>query len=101
MKMAKMNILLLLFVILLVVVPLLLIRDSEFGGSDGQAVAAIQEISPSYEPWFQPLIEPPGGETESLLFAIQAAAGAGMIGYVVGYYKGRSRKQQSPDRQQE
>jgi cobalt/nickel transport protein len=32
----------------------------------------------------------PGGEVESLLFAVQAAAGAGMIGYVVGLYKGRS-----------
>lgn len=86
------NWLLLLGVIVLAVVPLLMIQDSEFGGADGQAEEAIMEISPNYEPWFQPLIEPPGGETESLLFAVQAALGAGVIGYAMGLYKGRLEK---------
>ncbi|MFF0829095.1 energy-coupling factor ABC transporter substrate-binding protein [Brevibacillus sp. NPDC003359] len=83
------NWLLLLGVIVLAIVPLLLVQDSEFGGADGVAEEAIKEISPNYEPWFQPLIEPPGGETESLLFAVQAALGAGVVGYAVGLYKGR------------
>ncbi|WP_188066011.1 energy-coupling factor ABC transporter substrate-binding protein [Brevibacillus brevis] len=83
------NWLLLLGVIVLATVPLLLVRDSEFGGADGVAEEAIKEIAPNYEPWFQPLIEPPGGETESLLFAVQAALGAGVVGYAVGLYKGR------------
>ncbi|ASJ55710.1 MULTISPECIES: energy-coupling factor ABC transporter substrate-binding protein [Brevibacillus] len=83
------NWLLLLGVIVLAIVPLLLVQDSEFGGADGAAEEAIKEIAPSYEPWFQPLIEPPGGETESLLFAVQAALGAGVVGYAVGLYKGR------------
>jgi cobalt/nickel transport protein len=83
------NWLLLLGVIVLAIVPLLLVQDSEFGGADGAAEEAIKEIAPNYEPWFQPLIEPPGGETESLLFAVQAALGAGVVGYAVGLYKGR------------
>ncbi|MGO0059659.1 energy-coupling factor ABC transporter substrate-binding protein [Brevibacillus fluminis] len=91
--MAKMNLLLFFFVVALVVLPLLFVKNSEFGGADGKAEEAIQEINPNYEPWFQPLIEPPGGETESLLFAVQAAIGAGIVGYAVGLYRGRSRKQ--------
>lgn len=93
MKLAKMNFLLLLVVVALAAVPLLLIKNSEFGGSDNKAEKAIKEIDPNYEPWFQPLLEPPGGETEGLLFAVEAATGAGIIGYVIGLYKGRSRKQ--------
>jgi cobalt/nickel transport protein len=86
------NWLLLLGVVALAVAPLLMIKDSEFGGADGVAEEAIKEVSPSYEPWFSPVIEPPGGETESLLFAVQAALGAGFIGYAVGVYKGRLEK---------
>jgi cobalt/nickel transport protein len=84
------NWLLLVGVILLATIPLIVIRDSEFGGADGQAEEAIAEVKPEYEPWFGPIVEPPGGETESLLFALQAAIGAGTIGYAIGWFKGRS-----------
>jgi cobalt/nickel transport protein len=84
------NWLLLLAVVVLTVTPLIVKQGSEFGGADGQAEEAIKEIQPQYKPWFNPLIELPGGEVESLLFAVQAAAGAGVIGYVIGLYKGRS-----------
>jgi cobalt/nickel transport protein len=67
-------------VILLAVVPLFLTPGSEFGGADGQA-----------EPWFQSIWEPPSGEIESLLFALQAALGAGFIGYYCGYKKGNAK----------
>ena len=77
-------------VIILAIVPLLMVTGSEFGGADGKAEEAIQEIMPTYEPWFQSLLEPPGGETEALLFAVQAALGAGFVGYVIGLFKGRS-----------
>lgn len=66
-----------------------MVTDSEFGGADGQAEEAIGEIAPDYEPWFQSLWEPPGGETESLLFALQAAIGALIIGYVFGFARAR------------
>ncbi|NLD18069.1 MAG: energy-coupling factor ABC transporter substrate-binding protein, partial [Tissierellia bacterium] len=71
---------LLLIIVAIVIYPLLTISDSEFGGADGEAEGIITEINPDYEPWAESLIEPPGGETESLLFALQAAFGAGVIG---------------------
>lgn len=86
------NIILLLLVALLAILPLYLVKDSEFGGADGAAEEMITEINPEYEPWFNSFWEPPGGETESLLFALQAAIGAGVIGYYVGYKKGQRKE---------
>lgn len=83
------NLVLVIAVVLLAVIPLILIQDSEFAGADGQAEEAIQEIAPTYEPWFESLIELPGGETETLFFSVQAAIGAGVIGYAIGFYRGR------------
>ena len=40
--------------------------------------------APGYQPWFAPLIEPASSEIASLLFALQAAFGAGVIGYWLG-----------------
>ncbi|NWF60366.1 MAG: energy-coupling factor ABC transporter substrate-binding protein [Fischerella sp.] len=87
------NWLLLLAVVALSATPIMLIKDAEFSGSDEQAESAIKEIQPQYKPWFNSLIELPSGEVESLLFSVQAAAGAGVIGYVIGLYKGRSERQ--------
>ncbi|GAB1542918.1 energy-coupling factor ABC transporter substrate-binding protein [Scytonema sp. NUACC21] len=83
------NWLLMLAVVALITTPLIVKKGSEFSGADGQAEEAIKELQPHYKPWFNSLIELPGGEVESLLFATQAAAGAGVIGYVIGLYKGR------------
>ena len=91
------NWVLVLGVVVLAIVPLLIVRDSEFGGADGEAEAVIGEVNPDYEPWFDPLIEPPGGETESLLFVSQGAIGAGIVGFVIGRYKGRSERNQQSD----
>ncbi|MEG1303387.1 MAG: energy-coupling factor ABC transporter substrate-binding protein [Lachnospiraceae bacterium] len=84
---------LLLICLLIGVVPLIAIKGSEFAGADGQAEEAITEINPSYEAWASPLMEPPGGETESLLFSLQAALGAGVFGYGLGVLKERKRHQ--------
>ncbi|WNY28353.1 Cobalt transport protein CbiN [Methanimicrococcus stummii] len=62
------------------------ISDSEFGGADGEAEDLIYELNPDYEPIAEPLWEPPGGETESLLFCLQGAIGALIIGLFFGYY---------------
>lgn len=56
----------------------------EFKGSDDLGAAAILESRPDYKPWFEPLWKPPSGEVESMLFALQAALGAGVLGYVIG-----------------
>lgn len=82
------NWLLAIAVLVLAVVPLIFVRG-EFGGSDDHAEKAIGELYPGYQPWFKPLFEPPSGEVESLLFASQAALGAGVIGYVIGLYRGK------------
>lgn len=75
--------------VVIAVLPLLLIDNSEFGGADGQATALISEIKPDYQPWAANLIELPGPETESLLFALQAALGASVLGFGFGYLVGR------------
>ena len=79
----KKNIILIIVILLIGVAPLLFIK-SEFGGSDGEGEEMIKTIKPDYEPWAKSLIELPGSETESLLFALQAAIGAGVVGYVLG-----------------
>ena len=79
---------LVLSVIVLAVLPLIFVQG-EYGGADGEAEEAIGEIQPNYEPWFNPIVELPSGEVESLLFVSQAAIGAGIIGYVIGLCKGR------------
>lgn len=83
------NYILILLVIILAIIPLFIVTDSEFGGADGEAEEMITEINPDYEPWFSSFWEPPGGETESLLFALQAAFGAGFLGYYIGFKKGQ------------
>ena len=78
----------------ILVFPLMTIRDSEFGGADGAAEEAIAVVDPDYEAWADPILEPPGGETESLLFCLQTALGAIVIGYGFGYLV--ARKKYSP-----
>ena len=82
------NTLLLLAVALLTALPLWLYQPEEgeeaFAGADNKAQAQIGQIAPDYQPWFQPLLEPASGEIASLLFALQAAIGAGIIGYWLG-----------------
>ena len=38
-------------------------------------------------------MEPPSGEIESLLFALQAAIGAVIIGYFFGYWRGKGKEE--------
>ena len=81
-------------VLLLTALPLWLVPRPAIGpdgqpgqifiGADSVAQKAIEEIAPDYKPWFAPLLEPASGEIASLLFALQAAIGAGIIGYWLG-----------------
>ncbi|MBW4604925.1 MAG: energy-coupling factor ABC transporter substrate-binding protein [Calothrix sp. FI2-JRJ7] len=87
------NWLLFLGVIALAVAPLLFVKG-EYTGSDDKAKEAITELHPQYKPWFQPVFELPSSEVASLLFSVQAAGGAGVIGYVIGLYKGRTESKQ-------
>lgn len=78
------NLILILLCVVLCVVPFLISKDGEFEGADGQAEGIITEINSEYEPWAESLWEPPSGEVESFLFSMQAALGAGFIGYFIG-----------------
>lgn len=84
MSLWKKNLILILLVAVLVAAPLLIFKDAEFAGADGLAEEEITRINPDYRPWFESLIEPASGEIESLLFALQAAIGAGIVGFVLG-----------------
>jgi cobalt/nickel transport protein len=82
-------VLLVLGIVLLVVVPLLVAGGSEFTGTDNQAVTAIEEQDPGYEPWFSSVLPPLSPSVESGLFAAQAAIGGGILGYALGRLRGR------------
>lgn len=95
------NLLLVLGVVILVAVPLRMVQKPApgpdgkeveiFRGADDQAREAIGTIAPGYRPWATPLLEPPSGEIGSLLFALQAALGAGFIGYWLGTVRTRAK----------
>ena len=87
--------LIVIMVLIICLVPLWLYGspggEEIFGGADGQAEEIIKKVAPDYKPWFNPLWAPPSGEIEGLLFALQAALGAGAIGYYLGYQQKKSR----------
>ncbi len=88
------NIMLILAVIILGVFPLWYVQKPApdangevaeiFAGADDKAKNLVTEINPGYTPWFESIIEPASGEIASLLFALQAVLGAGVIGYYLG-----------------
>lgn len=95
------NLLMLIAVAVLVAVPLWMVKKPApgvdgrqveiFRGADDQARDVINKVAPGYKPWFKPLMEPPSAEIGSLLFALQAALGAGFIGYYLGVSTTRAR----------
>lgn len=95
------NLLMSIAVIVLVALPLWMVKKPTpgvdgkdiqiFAGADDKAKDAISTIAPGYKPWFNPIMEPPSGEVGSLLFALQAALGAGFIGYWYGCSRTRAK----------
>ena len=92
--MKKQTMLILLAVVALAVLPLFIHwnkgGEEQFAGADNQAEKVITQIRPEYKPWFRSIWEPPSEEIESLLFALQAALGAGVLGYYFGLVRGRA-----------
>jgi cobalt/nickel transport protein len=85
-------------VIILSLGPLLVLQGREFSATDGNNSTAIQEIQPGYKPWFEPVIKDSGPEVQTFLFAAQAGIGAGITGYILGLYKGRSEKREKDEK---
>lgn len=101
MKQKHINISLLAGVALILLIPLFLYSNAEFEGADGNAKQVIHKIDPDFSPWFEHIWQPPGGEIETLLFSLQAATGAGILFFILGYLKGkrdaaRQNKAQNP-----
>ena len=73
-------------VIVIMCVGTLALVNGEFGGSDDAGGGDAE--AHGYEPWTGNLFDILGfelpGETESMLFAVQAAIGAVIIGYFIG-----------------
>jgi cobalt/nickel transport protein len=79
-------------IVLMAAIPLGMITNSEFGGSDNVGADTVKSMYPNYnESWVQNVWTPPGGETESMLFALQAVAGGVLIGYFFGYKNGQKK----------
>ena len=71
--------------------------EGAFTGTDDVASQAIEAARPGYARWTVPFWSPPSKEVESALFALQAAFGAGILGYVLGRRHG-SRRRHDDDR---
>ncbi|MBK8050039.1 MAG: energy-coupling factor ABC transporter substrate-binding protein [Anaerolineales bacterium] len=70
--------------------PLVLTPNGTFVGTDNVGSDVIRQLAPTYDSgWARNWWSPPGTETESMLFALQAAVGGLLVGYAFGYFKGR------------
>ena len=76
------------------ILPLVFVKG-EYGGSDDQGPEAVAASRPGFKRWMEPIWEPPSPEIESLLFAVQAAIGAGVIGYVLGRIHGSAKEREA------
>ena len=83
-KLFSKTVILLALTVLVAIIPLYVVKNAEFGGADGEAMDIVTEINPDFSPILDPIIEPASGEIESMLFALQAAIGAGIIGFGIG-----------------
>ncbi|SCG85249.1 energy-coupling factor ABC transporter substrate-binding protein [Methanobacterium congolense] len=68
-----------------------------FSGTDGQGPEYLESLG--YHPWINSIWTPPSGEIEVLLFSLQAAIGAIIIGYFMGYWhcEAKRRKEKGKD----
>lgn len=85
-------------VLVLALGPLLVLQGREFGATDGHNSTAVQEIRPDYQPWFEPVIKDSGPEVQTFLFAAQAGIGAGVLGYILGLYRGRTERKTNDEK---
>lgn len=85
----KKTILSVVVIITLFLVPLFVLKNTEFVGTDDKAVSTVMSIDSNYKPWITSMKLSDSPEIASTLFALQAALGASVIAYYVGYSKGK------------
>ena len=96
----KRNIILLVLAVAICVAPMIMYSglgedEGFFSGTDDVASGIVEKTG--YEP--KPIIlwEPPSGEIESLLFAVQAVIGGIILGYFVGYWQGQASRKKKEE----
>ncbi len=101
---SKYYILILALVVIIAVSPFIIYngqgeQQGLFGGADAAASTAIEETG--YQPWFKSIWEPPSDEVETFIFSLQAAIGALIVGYILGYYSGRSKERKKREEEED
>jgi len=86
-KMKYLYILIIGLVLAIFIMPFVINADKDFSGTDGQAPDQIS--SSGYTPWIEPLGYVPDATGEIVLFSLQVAIGASIIGYFVGYLRAK------------
>lgn len=89
----------LIFALSLLIAPKPADGEEAFAGTDSVVTEQLEESGA--KPWFTPIFEPGSGEIESGLFALQAAIGAGIVGYALGNLRGRKRMREELGSQSE
>ena len=96
--MKRTNLILLAMALSLAILPLLLPVPSglkePFPSADDQGMNAVTASNPDYQLRFNLPWQPPSSEVESLLFALQAALGSGLLSYYLGLRRGQSQRRQ-------
>ena len=81
--MLRRNIVLLAVIAIIIVFPLIFVRDKDFSGTDGIGPAIVEQNNPGYKVWFTSVFNP-SPEMTIFLFSLQAAAGSGVLCFILG-----------------
>jgi len=74
-------------VLAIFILPFVVNNGKDFSGTDGQGPDQIS--SSGYTPWIEPLGYVPDATGEIVIFSLQVAIGASIIGYFVGYLRAK------------
>ena len=82
-------------IVALVSLPLVMFQHAEFTGTDDKAVSMVQGIDKNYKPWFEGVKLFDSPEIISTFFALQASIGASVLGYYIGYSRGKQQNKKA------